>query len=228
MGKISKFSNLEAQFEDMGKDAWTIPNLLSVLRIIAIPFFVYFFVTKRYLIAVVVIFISGITDLFDGKIARHFNQISKLGKLLDPAADKLTEITVTLVYFREFQESEDKALKLFSYVFLLFILKELSMLIGSFVLLSMDIVPQAAIIYGKVATVVFYLVMGLLMLFAPNFGAISNFWIMPHELLMILVAISAILTLVAFASYIPDVVAKIKAKKNENDSDINIETEEIK
>ncbi|MCQ2489920.1 MAG: CDP-alcohol phosphatidyltransferase family protein, partial [Clostridia bacterium] len=83
-------NTLRAQFEDMGQNVWTIPNVLSMLRIIAIPFFVYFFVTKKYLIAVLVILISGLTDLFDGKIARRFNQISKLGKLLDPAADKLT------------------------------------------------------------------------------------------------------------------------------------------
>ena len=225
MGKLTDAKTLKAQFDDMGKDALTIPNLLSILRIIAIPFFVYFFVTKRYLIAVLILFISGITDLFDGKIARHFNQISKLGKLLDPAADKLTEITVTLVYFREFQNSEEKALKLFSYVFLLFILKELTMFIGSFVLLSMDIVPEAAIIYGKVATVVFYLVMGLLMLFAPSFGAFAKSWTMPLVLLIVLVCISAFLTLAAFTSYLPDIVKKIKAKKKEKQTE-TIETEE--
>lgn len=223
MGKLTDVNTLKAQFEDMGKDAWTIPNLLSIIRIIAIPFFVYFFVTKRYLIAVLVIFVSGITDLFDGKIARHFNQISKLGKLLDPAADKLTEITVTIVYFREFQNSGEKALKLFSYVFLLFILKELTMIIGSFVLLSMDIVPEAAIIYGKVATVVFYLVMGSLMLFAPGFGAFAKVWTMPHALLMVLVCISAFLTLAAFTSYLPDTIKKIKTRQKQTET---TETEE--
>ena len=206
-------NTLKAQFEDMGQNVWTIPNVLSMLRIIAIPFFVYFFVTKKYLIAVLVIFISGLTDLFDGKIARKFNQISKLGKLLDPAADKLTQITVTVVYFREFNQSDDKVFKIFSYVFLLFILKEFTMIVGSFILLSMDIVPQAAIIYGKVATATFYLVMGLLMLFAPGFGALAKFWVMPRPLIIVLVCISAFLTLAAFTSYIPDIVARVKARQ---------------
>lgn len=206
-------NTLRAQFEDMGQNVWTIPNVLSMLRIIAIPFFVYFFVTKKYLIAVLVIFISGLTDLFDGKIARKFNQISKLGKLLDPAADKLTQITVTVVYFREFNQSDDKVFKIFSYVFLLFILKEFSMIVGSFVLLSMDIVPQAAIIYGKVATATFYVVMGLLMLFAPGFGAFAKFWVMPRPLIIVLVCISAFLTLAAFTSYIPDIVTRVKARQ---------------
>ncbi|MBQ0015291.1 MAG: CDP-alcohol phosphatidyltransferase family protein [Oscillospiraceae bacterium] len=206
-------NTLRAQFEDMGQNVWTIPNVLSMLRIIAIPFFVYFFVTKKYLIAVLVILISGLTDLFDGKIARRFNQISKLGKLLDPAADKLTQITVTVVYFREFNQSDDKVFKIFSYVFLLFILKEFTMIVGSFVLLSMDIVPQAAIIYGKVATATFYIVMGLLMLFAPGFGALAKFWVMPRPVIIVLVCISAFLTLAAFTSYIPDVVTRVKARR---------------
>ena len=206
-------NTLRAQFEDMGQNVWTIPNVLSMLRIIAIPFFVYFFVTKKYLIAVLVILISGLTDLFDGKIARKFNQISKLGKLLDPAADKLTQITVTVVYFREFNQSDDKVFKIFSYVFLLFILKEFTMIVGSFILLSMDIVPQAAIIYGKVATATFYLVMGLLMLFAPGFGALAKFWIMPRPLIIVLVCVSAFLTLAAFTAYIPDIVTRVKARQ---------------
>lgn len=206
-------NTLRAQFEDMGQNVWTIPNVLSMLRIIAIPFFVYFFVTKKYLIAVLVILISGLTDLFDGKIARKFNQISKLGKLLDPAADKLTQITVTVVYFREFNQSDDKVFKIFSYVFLLFILKEFTMIVGSFVLLSMDIVPQAAIIYGKVATATFYIVMGLLMLFAPGFGALAKFWVMPRPVIIVLVCISAFLTLAAFTSYIPDIVTRVKARR---------------
>lgn len=206
-------NTLRAQFEDMGQNVWTIPNVLSMLRIIAIPFFVYFFVTKKYLIAVLVIFISGLTDVFDGKIARKFNQISKLGKLLDPAADKLTQITVTVVYFREFNQSDDKVFKIFSYVFLLFILKEFTMIVGSFILLSMDIVPQAAIIYGKVATATFYIVMGLLMLFAPGFGALAKFWVMPRPVIIVLVCISAFLTLAAFTSYIPDIVTRVKARR---------------
>lgn len=214
MSKLTSFDTLKAQFDDMGKGALTIPNLLSLIRIIAIPFFVYFFLAKQYLVAVIIIFISGMTDMFDGRIARHFNQISKLGKLLDPAADKLTQITVTLLYFKEFRHSDDQALRMFSWVFLLFILKELSMLIGSFVLLSMDIVPQAAEIYGKVATATFYLVMGLLMLFAPSFGAFSKFFTLPHMVIIIFVTLTAVLTIVALLSYIPDTVKRIKARKD--------------
>ncbi len=213
MSKLASMDTLRAQFEDMGKDAKTIPNLLSLIRIILVPFFVYFFVTKRYLIAVIIILISGLSDAFDGKIARHFNQISKLGKLLDPAADKLTQIAITVVYFNEFRQSEDKALRMFSYVFLLFILKELAMIIGSFVLLSMDIVPQAAIIYGKIATVTFYVVMGILMMFAPVFGALSKFFVLPSWLLMVLVVITAITTFIALFSYIPDIVKRVKERK---------------
>ena len=215
MSKISSMDNLKNQLGKLGENVWTIPNILSMLRIIAIPFFVYFFLSEHFFIAVSIIFVSGLTDLFDGKIARHFNQISELGKLLDPAADKLTQITVTLVYFKEFRGSEDQTLRAFSFVFLLFIIKEVTMIICSFILLSMNIIPEPAIIYGKVATFAFYIVMGLLMLFAPHFGALSKFWIMPHALILILVTISATLTIVAFFSYIPDTLRKLKAKKND-------------
>lgn len=220
-----KMSTLREQFKDMGTNALTIPNALSVLRIIAIPFFVYFFSAARYTIAVLIIVISGLTDMFDGKIARHFNQISKLGKLLDPAADKLTQITVTLVYFQKFYHSEDATLKAFSWVFLLFIIKEALMIVGSFILLSIDVVPEPAHIYGKIATAAFYIVMGLLMLFAPEFGALTPITgAMPHAILMVLVCLSATLTINAFISYMPDTIKQIKAKKAGNEK--SEETEE--
>lgn len=192
------------------------PNKLTISRMILTPIFLICFLVSfkfHYAIALVLFVVASLTDLFDGKIARKFNQISKLGKLLDPAADKLTQITVTVVYFREFNQSDDKVFKIFSYVFLLFILKEFTMIVGSFILLSMDIVPQAAIIYGKVATATFYLVMGLLMLFAPGFGALAKFWVMPRPLIIVLVCISAFLTLAAFTSYIPDIVTRVKARQ---------------
>lgn len=217
MSNKASLVTLKEQFKDMGENAFTIPNLLSLIRIILIPVFVVLFQSGKYLPAVIVIFASGLTDLFDGKIARHFNQISKLGKMLDPAADKLTQIALTVVLFFHFHDSDDEVLKAFSYVFLLFCVKELTMIIGSFILLSMDIVPQAAVIYGKVATFAFYCVMGLLLLFAPGFGALSAYVTLPHQAIVVLVTISAILTIVAFCSYIPDTVRKVKTKSKENE-----------
>ena len=79
------------------KDFFTIPNLLSYLRILLIPVFCVLYVNayhsgidSGYYWAAAVVAFSSITDLFDGMIARKFNQITDLGKFLDPLADKLT------------------------------------------------------------------------------------------------------------------------------------------
>ena len=74
----------------------TIPNLLSVLRILLILPFVYFFMTGNVLLAGLMLALSGLSDLFDGMIARKFNQVTDLGKMLDPVADKLTQGTVAI------------------------------------------------------------------------------------------------------------------------------------
>ena len=75
---------------------WTIPNLLSVLRILVIAPFAYFFLNGQLLLAVLFLAFSGLSDMFDGMIARKFNQITELGKMLDPLADKLTQGTIAL------------------------------------------------------------------------------------------------------------------------------------
>ncbi|MBX3195906.1 MAG: CDP-alcohol phosphatidyltransferase family protein [Microbacteriaceae bacterium] len=67
----------------------TIPNLLSLIRLLLIPVFLVLLVAGQYVAALVVLVVSSLTDFVDGYIARHFNQMSRLGQLLDPAADRL-------------------------------------------------------------------------------------------------------------------------------------------
>ncbi|MFC5791735.1 CDP-alcohol phosphatidyltransferase family protein [Agromyces tardus] len=68
---------------------WTVPNVLSMLRLLLVPVFLVLIVQGQYVAALVVLVIASFTDLLDGYIARHFNQVTRLGQLLDPAADRL-------------------------------------------------------------------------------------------------------------------------------------------
>lgn len=213
-GMFTMNENLKKQLGNLMEGAMTIPNLLSVIRIILIPVFLVLFLKGSYLAAVIVLGISGLTDLFDGKIARAFNQVSNLGKLLDPIADKLTQITLAIAYFFYFHASDDALLRGASWLFWAFVLKELLMLIGGVLLLTHDITPQAAIMYGKVATVAYYVVMILLLLFSPGFGVFHNWFTLPSVAIIILVLISVVLTIIAFFVYAPDAVRQLRAKKN--------------
>jgi len=77
---------------------FAIPNILSYFRIILMPIFCVIYLSANseidYLISAGVVVISGLTDLFDGKIARRFNAVTELGKFVDPVADKLTLVTI--------------------------------------------------------------------------------------------------------------------------------------
>jgi cardiolipin synthase len=68
---------------------WTIPNLLSMLRLLLVPVFLILIVAGDYVAALVVLVVASLTDLLDGYLARRLRQITKLGALLDPAADRL-------------------------------------------------------------------------------------------------------------------------------------------
>jgi cardiolipin synthase len=74
----------------------TLPNALSVLRLLGVPLFLWLVLTERDGLAVAVLMVSGFTDWLDGKIARRWNQVSRVGALLDPAADRLY-ILATLI-----------------------------------------------------------------------------------------------------------------------------------
>lgn len=195
------------------KGCLTIPNLLSLLRIIVIPIFAYFFIKGEAVLAIVMLALSGISDFLDGKIARKFNQVSDLGKVLDPVADKLTQITLAVLLFVSFNQASDEMLKAFSWVFLVFIVKELVMVVFGGIMLLLNLRPSAAEIYGKVATFAFYAIMILIVAFGPEAGMLREVMFeLPKTLMMILVVVSAILTLVAFVSYLPDTFRQFKEK----------------
>ncbi len=199
--------------KELFKGCLTIPNLLSVVRILLIPGFVYFFVNDNRVAAIIFLALSGFSDFLDGKIARKFNQISAMGKLLDPLADKLTQLAIAVVLFWQFNSSSVESLRIFSYVFLAFLGKEMLMLVMSVVMLSLGLRPCAAEIYGKVATFTFYVVMIVIICFGPEVGAFINFFVMPNWLVMALVIISLILTIIALVSYIPDTLRQLKGRK---------------
>ncbi len=190
----------------------TIPNFISFFRILLIPVFGVLF-HKGYLgWSLIILVASGLTDFVDGKIARKFNQISELGKMLDPLADKLTQITIAILLFLEFNGAADSVMRAFSYVFLVFLVKEAIFVVGGIIMISLGMVPSAAEIYGKVATFVFYGVMVVLFLFGPEVGVFASTFTLPNIVCIILVSVSVVLTLVAFASYIPDVLRQVKEK----------------
>lgn len=216
--KLSAKDNVKGIFEG----CLTIPNLMSVIRILLIPVFAVLYIKGYIWWSVAVLAVSGLSDFFDGKIARKFNQVSALGKMLDPIADKLTVFTLAIVLFIQFKNAESASMKAFAWVFLLFIAKDIIMLLGGAVLIALGSRPVAAEIYGKAATLVFYVVMILIIGFGPEVGAISRTYpnlTLPESVMFVLVVLAVILTFVAFISYLPGSVKQIldNAKKKKED-----------
>ena len=197
---------------DKKSDFFTIPNMISIARIVMIPFIAWTFLTGHEIAALVLVALSGISDKLDGTIARKFNQVSEIGKMLDPLADKLTQVTLALVMFLRFIKSDNELMRFTGWVFLGFIGKEVLMLLFALVMLIMGKRPAAAEIWGKLATVVFYVVMGLLLLAGPDVGILGKYFekaVLPPVVVMVLVVLNLILMIVAFLSYIPDTYRKV-------------------
>ncbi|MCH5184063.1 MAG: CDP-alcohol phosphatidyltransferase family protein [Oscillospiraceae bacterium] len=145
-----------------------IPNILSVIRLLCIPVFVLLF-KRGYSVAAAGVFCgASLTDVIDGYLARRNNWITNVGKILDPLADKLMQFTVLL------------CLTLFSFeggahiiaciVLVLFTLKELAMLAGAIVVLRVKRNVVGSVWYGKLATVIFFVITITLILDPNNFA----------------------------------------------------------
>lgn len=210
---------LKENLKEIFSGCLTVPNLISVIRILLIPVIAVLYYEGYIWWSVFVIFISGLSDAVDGKIARKFNQVSVLGKLLDPVADKLTIFALAIVLFLKFKEAQSESMQAFAWVFLLFIAKDIIMILGSIVLIALGTRPVAAEIWGKLATFAFYAVMVVIIGFGPEIGAISMYYpqyTIPEALMFILVIIAVILTFVAFFSYLPSALKQIKENSKKN------------
>lgn len=174
--------------KDWKKDILTIPNLLSLFRIFLIPVYMYLYLhaqsPKDHMVAAAVLSISCLTDMVDGKIARKFNMISTIGKILDPVADKATQfvliVTLTLKY------------PLLQYLCGLFVLKEGFQLIAGILLLRKQKILKGAVMAGKVCTTVLFVSLIILVLF-PN---------VPNSFANALTLLDACVMLVAFIAYL--------------------------
>lgn len=171
-------------------DWYTVPNILGYFRLLLIPVFAVIYLnandTKGCLAAALVIGISGLTDLFDGKIARKFNQITELGKFLDPLADKLTLGVIIVCLAIRYPQIWLLAV--------LFLVKEGFMAVmGTLILKKNGRKLDGAMWFGKVCTAVSYVILFLLMLLVD----------LPAAAVNTLVILCAVVMLYALVCYLP-------------------------
>lgn len=179
-----------------------IPNILSCIRIALVGVFIAVFFASgsehKYRIALFVFLLAGFTDVVDGFLARRFNWITTLGKILDPVADKLMQCTVliSLAYA-----------KMIGVWFIIpYILKELLMLFGGLFVIKKRKVVVVSNIFGKLAVVFFYAVIFFVMM-------LSNGTVEPW--INIICAISLALTVIAFVAYSVEYIISPKKELNE-------------
>lgn len=143
------------------RDLWSIPNILCYIRFLLIPLFVITYIKadqpKEYLYSAAIVFVSGLTDFFDGFIARTFHMITELGKLIDPIADKLTQASLIFVLIVK--------IRWMFLLLILFVFSQFFMLLAGLVMLKKEKKLNGAKWFGKVSTTAFYVTMLFLVAF---------------------------------------------------------------
>jgi len=145
----------------------TIPNMISFFRLCLLPVIIWLYcIREDYLWSVVLVVVSGISDVIDGKIARRFNMVSDLGKVLDPVADKLTQIAVAFCLASRFP--------LMGAVFVVLTVKEIFAAVFNLVVIKVSGQVTGALWHGKVCTVLLYLTMILHLVWLDIPAAVSD------------------------------------------------------
>ena len=193
--------------KDWKKEILTIPNLLSLFRLVLIPVYVVIYLHARnsadYYLAAGILAVSCLTDLIDGKIARHFNMISTLGKILDPLADKATQFTLIICLAMRYP--------ILLHLFALFVIKESFQLIAGCVNLRKGKMLKGALISGKICTTVLFLSL-ILMVMLPDLS---------ESAIKIITYVDAAFMIVSFAEYIITYIRRENKFSSLNESSDN-------
>jgi len=188
---------------DWKKEICTIPNMLSLFRLVLIPVYIYIYLnateTKHYWIAGGILAISCLTDLIDGKIARKFNMISNVGKVLDPIADKMTQFSLILCLSRVYPALNG--------LLAIFVIKESFQLIAMLLNFRKGQALDGALLSGKISTTVLFVCLIILVLF-PNMNSM---------LMWIITGICTVFLLIAFIDYVRAYYGKNKKLHNMED-----------
>jgi cardiolipin synthase len=174
--------------KDWKKDICSIPNLLSLLRLILIPVYVTIYLNARnstdYYLAAGILAVSCLTDIIDGKIARQFNMISKVGKVLDPVADKLTQLSLMICL-----SIQHKTMR---FLLMVFLIKEFFQFCAMIVSLHHGKALDGALMSGKISTTVLFGSLTI-MVFCPN---------LEERTVNLLVGVSLVFLMLAFVDYV--------------------------
>lgn len=170
------------------KEILTIPNLLSLFRLALIPVYVVIYLNAKepghYFLSAAILAVSCLTDMIDGKIARKFNMISTVGKILDPIADKATQFTLIVCLAMRY--------RILMYIMVLFLIKESFQLIAGMINLRKGKMLDGALITGKICTTVLFISL-ILMVLLPTLSQTVIHWI---------AVIDAVFMITAFADYV--------------------------
>ena len=176
------------QIKNWKKEILTIPNLLSIFRIALIPVYLRIYLhadsAGDYTAAAVILAVSCLTDLVDGKIARKFNMISNLGKLLDPISDKLTQLALMVCL-----SIQHRALR---YLLVMFLIKEFFQFFAMIGSLRRGKALNGALMSGKSSTTVLFGSLTLMVL-CPN---------LQEQTVNILSGVSLVFLMLAFGDYV--------------------------
>jgi len=172
-----------------------------MIRFVLIPFIVKYLLQDDYIIAFAIITLSGLTDVLDGFIARKFNFITNFGKLIDPLADKVTQILILVALAYK---------DIIPYwILIIVIFKELILIIGASFLYGKELVVSSRW-YGKMATVLFYVAI-ICSLFIRQFGFEYDFSMIIYYLALIATIFSLGMYIKAF--YLQGYLKKENLKK---------------
>ena len=184
--------------KDWKKEIFSVPNVLSLLRIMLIPLYVVIYLRAsepmHYYISAGVLAVSCLTDLIDGQIARKFNMITTVGKIIDPFADKATQFTLILCL------AIRRNLPLLWGMIVLFIIKESFQLIAGSIILHKGKILKGAVLPGKICTAVLFLTL-VLMIMLP---------FLSDKVINTLCFVDSIFLLISFTAYILVYAGKIK------------------
>ena len=163
---------MKKAFKELFRDAWNVPNVLTMFRLVLVPVFIVLYLSGHPYGALVVFCIASLTDMLDGYIARTTNQITAFGKLMDPLADKLLVLSALICH---------GIAKVFPWSAMIMVMfKDMTLIIGALFMLGKKNIVVKSNWWGKTSTCLFIaaLIAGFFHSFFASWGHPVDIWLL--------------------------------------------------
>ena len=190
-----------------------VSDIIILVKILLIPVFSLLLYRGHTFRAIRILLISGISTLADSGMLTIADYKGTTRRSIEKLTDKLNILSIAVIFFIKFAQSDNRNIRMLAVVFLSFAIKDFMIIIISLIMIIIKMKPCKSKSYGKISMGIFYILITIIMVIGPETGVLNINFTLPENLMLFVVAALVTLSVISGISYLPDMFIQLRERK---------------